>query len=65
MELKIENFKKDIVNSVNQSELPLVIVSYVFRDLLAEIDNMRSQELARAKQAEQESQEQPEDLDTI
>ena len=65
----IFNTKNNIVKAVNESELPLSIISLIFKDILLEIDSKAQEELKQdlqrmqeelSKQKEQEEQEEPE-----
>ena len=66
----IFNTKNNIVKAVNESGLPLSIISLIFKDILSEIDSKAQEELKQdlqrmqeeelSKQKEQEEQKEPE-----
>lgn len=55
MELKLKQFKDTLIKTVNEAELPLSLVSYVMKELLQDVEEVRSrqlqQELAEAAEA--------------
>lgn len=55
MELKLKQFKDTLIKAVNEAELPLSLVSYVMKELLQDVEEVRShqlqQELAEAAEA--------------
>ena len=61
MELKLKQFKDTLIKAVNEAELPLSLVSFAMKELLQEVEELRSrqlqQELAEAEAAEAEAQE--------
>ena len=56
MELQIQNLRKKVIESVNDSAMPLSLVYYVLNDILIEVSEMRKQELIR-EQSESEQDE--------
>lgn len=52
MELKLKQFKDTLIKAVNEAELPLSLVSYAMKELLQDVEEVRShqlqQELAEA-----------------
>ena len=67
----IFNTKNNIVNAVNESGLPLSIISLIFKDILLEIDNKAQEELKQDLQTmkaeelkEQEKSETEEESET-
>lgn len=50
----IFNTKNNIVKAVNESELPLSIISLIFKDILSEIDSKAQEELKQDLQKMQE-----------
>ena len=56
MELKLKQFKDTLIKAVNEAGLPLSLVSYVMKELLQDVEEVRSrqlqQELAEAAEAE-------------
>ena len=56
MELKLKQFKDTLIKAVNEAELPLSLVSFAMKELLQEVEELRSrqlqQELAEAAEAE-------------
>ena len=55
MELKLKQFKDTLIKAVNEAELPLSLVSFAMKELLQEVEELRSrqlqQELAEAAEA--------------
>lgn len=55
MELKLKQFKDTLIKAVNEAELPLSLVSYAMKELLQDVEEVRShqlqQELAEAAEA--------------
>ncbi|MBO5423890.1 MAG: hypothetical protein J6A25_00085 [Lachnospiraceae bacterium] len=53
MELKLKQFKDTLIKAVNEAELPLSLVSFAMKELLQEVEELRSyqlqQELAKAQ----------------
>lgn len=62
MELKLKQFKDTLIKAVNEAELPLSLVSYVMKELLQEVEELRSRQLQQelAEAAEAEAQEKTE-----
>lgn len=62
MELKLKQFKDTLIKAVNQAELPLSLVSYAMKELLQEVEELRSRQLQQelAEAAEAEAQEKTE-----
>ena len=62
MELKLKQFKDTLIKTVNQAELPLPLVSFVMKELLQEVEELRSRQLQQelAEAAEAEAQEKTE-----
>lgn len=56
MELKLENFKLSLVAAINESGLPLSLISYVIKDTLQEVEHIRQQDLKKEKEVEQKTQ---------
>ena len=56
MELKLKQFKDTLIKAVNEADLPLSLVSFAMKELLQEVEELRSrqlqQELAEAAEAE-------------
>ena len=52
MELKLKQFKDTLIKAANEAELPLSLVSFAMKELLQEVEVLRShqlqQELAEA-----------------
>lgn len=59
MELKLKQFKDTLIKAVNEVELPLSLVSYAMKELLQEVEELRSRQLQQelAEAAEAEAQE--------
>ena len=62
MELKLKQFKDTLIKTVNEAELPLPLVSFVMKELLQEVEEVRSRQLQQelAEAAEAEAQEKTE-----
>ena len=62
MELKLKQFKDTLIKAVNEAELPLSLVSYVMKELLQDVEEVRSHQLQQelAEAAEAEAQEKAE-----
>ena len=56
MELQLKQFKDTFIKTVNEAGLPLPLVSYIMKDLLQEVEELRSrqlqQELAEVAEAQ-------------
>ena len=53
----LNNFKSDIVNTINDSGLPVGIVYYIMKDLFIDIENAYKQTLINEKEIKQEIKE--------
>ena len=57
MELQLKQFKETLIKTVNEAGLPLPLVSFIMKDLLQEIEELRSrqlqQELTEVAQAQE------------
>lgn len=62
MELKLKQFKDTLIKAVNEAELPLSLVSFAMKELLQEVEELRSHQLQQelAEAAEAEAQEKTE-----
>ena len=62
MELKLKQFKDTLIKAVNEAELPLSLVSFAMKELLQEVEELRSRQLQQelAEAAETETQEKTE-----
>ena len=62
MELKLKQFKDTLIKTVNEAELPLSLVSFAMKELLQEVEELRSRQLQQelAEAAEAEAQEKTE-----
>lgn len=62
MELKLKQFKDTLIKAVNEAELSLPLVSFVMKELLQEVEELRSRQLQQelAEAAEAEAQEKTE-----
>ena len=62
MELKLKQFKDTLIKTVNEAGLPLSLVSYVMKELLQDVEEVRSRQLQQelAEAAEAEAQEKTE-----
>lgn len=56
MELNINKFKNELINTINEAELPISLIFYILKDTLVEVEGLRNQELQKQLQ-EQEEQE--------
>ena len=58
MELKLKQFKDTLIKAVNEAELPLSLVSFAMKELLQEVEELRSRQLQQelAEEAEAEAQ---------
>lgn len=45
--LRIEDFKKDIINTINNSNLPLFLLDYILKDLYNEIHLASQNQLSK------------------
>ena len=59
MELKLKQFKDTLIKAVNEAELPLSLISFAMKELLQEVEVLRSHQLQQelAESAETEAQE--------
>ena len=55
--MQLEDFKKEVINVVNDSHLPIDVVYYVFKDIMGEIANTYSQTLQQEAVEKQKQQE--------
>ena len=62
MELKLKQFKDTLIKAVNEAELPLSLISFTMKELLQEVEELRSRQLQQelAEAAEAEAQEKTE-----
>ena len=62
MELKLKQFKDTLIKAVNEAELSLPLVSFVMKELLQEVEELRSRQLQQelAEAAEAKAQEKTE-----
>ena len=62
MELKLKQFKDTLIKAVNEAELPLSLVSFAMKELLQEVEVLRSHQLQQelSEAAEAEAQEKTE-----
>ena len=60
--MKLKQFKDTLIKAVNEAELPLSLVSFIMKDLLQEVEELRSRQLQQelAEAAEAEAQEKTE-----
>lgn len=56
MELKLKQFKDTLIKTINEAELPLSLVSFVMKELLQDVEEVRSRQLQQ-ELAEAEAQE--------
>ena len=45
MELQLKQFKETLIKTVNEAGLPLPLVSFIMKDLLQEVEELRSRQL--------------------
>ena len=65
MELKLKQFKDTLIKAVNEAELSLPLISYVMKELLQEVEELRSRQLQQElAEAEAEAQETAEKVET-
>ena len=57
--LKIYEFKENVITNINNSNLPAVIIKYVLKDLLNEIEEIENKQYQELK-AQQENKEEGE-----
>ena len=64
MELKLKQFKDTLIKAANEAELPLSLVSFAMKELLQEVEVLRSHQLQQelAEAAETETQEKTENV---
>ena len=62
LENQIMEFKDTLIKAVNEAELPLSLVSFAMKELLQEVEELRSRQLQQelAEAAEAEAQEKTE-----
>ena len=62
IELKLKQFKDTLIKAANEAELPLSLVSFAMKELLQEVEVLRSHQLQQelAEAAEAEAQEKTE-----
>ena len=62
MELKLKQFKDTLIKAVNEADLPLSLISFAMKELLQEVEELRSRQLQQelAEAAEAEAQEKTE-----
>ena len=62
MELKLKQFKDTLIKAVNEADLPFSLVSFAMKELLQEVEELRSHQLQQelAEAAEAEAQEKTE-----
>ena len=53
----IDNLQKDIVNTINNAQLPLSIVELVLKQVLSEVYATKIANIQKAKEAEAEAKE--------
>lgn len=53
----IDNLQKDIVNTINNAQLPLSIVELVLKQMLNEVYATKMANIQKAKEAEAEAKE--------
>ena len=53
----IDNLQKDIVNTINNAQLPLSIVELVLKQVLNEVYTTKMANIQKAKEAEVEAKE--------
>ena len=53
----IDNLQKDIVNTINNAQLPLSIVELVLKQVLNEVYTTKMANIQKAKEAEAEAKE--------
>lgn len=63
MELKLKQFKDTLIKTINEAELSLPLISYVMKELLQEVEELRSRQLQQ-ELAEAEAQETAEKVET-
>ena len=59
MELKLKQFKDTLIKAVNEAELSLPLVSFIMKELLQEVEELRSRQLQQelAEMAEAQAKE--------
>ena len=62
MDLILKQFKDTLIKAVNEADLPLSLVSFAMKELLQEVEELRSRQLQQelAEAAEAEAQEKTE-----
>ena len=59
--LKIYEFKEGVMNNINNSNLPAVVIKYILKDLLYEIEQIENQQYQELKTQEHNSEENKEE----
>ena len=59
MELQLKQFKDTLIKTINEAGLPLPLVSFIIKDLLQEVEELRSRQLQQelAEMAEAQAKE--------
>ena len=57
MELQLKQFKETLIKTVNEAGLPLPLVSFVMKDLLQEVEELRNRQLQQELTEVAEAQE--------
>ena len=54
-DLQCNNFRENLLNTINQSQLPITVIYYTFKDILSELEKLYFKTLK--EQQEKEKQE--------
>lgn len=64
MELQLKQFKDTLIKAVNEAGLPLPLVSFIMKDLLQEVEELRSRQLQQELTEVAQVQETTEKVET-
>lgn len=68
-DLQCNNFRENLLNTINQSQLPITVIYYTFKDILSELEKLyfktlkeqqqeaKKQEAEKSKQKEEDKEE--------
>ena len=62
MNLQIENVKQDIIDVINNSQLPIGVIYYLFKDISKEVANEYNKTLMLEQQQKQQEEEKKQDI---
>lgn len=62
MNLQIENVRQDIIDVINNSQLPIGVIYYLFKDISKEVANEYNKTLMLEQQQKQQEEEKQQDI---